>query len=109
MTVERELFPFGENVDEDLDVKGWVVPVQTLIHAIAKLGDLDEGVWMAVRDRETGEYIDPERFALFVHHGDKSDTLQVRRQYCYYGGVPDPTNDPDNGWFDDFPPIPPGT
>ena len=109
MTVQRELFPFGQEIDEGLDVKGWVVPVQSLIQAISKLEDLDEGVWMAVRDKETGEYVDPERFALFVHLGEKSTTLQVRRQYCYYGGSPEISGGDDDGWFDDFPPIPPGT
>ncbi len=109
MAVERVLFPFIQKPEEEPALKGWVVPVRILIQAIAKLGDLDEGVWIAVRDKETSEYVDPERFALFVHHGEKSNTLQVRREFCYYAGGPEANEEDGDGWFDDFPPIPPGT
>ena len=106
MAVERLRFPFGDGADGEPDVQGWVVPVRTLIQAIAGLDDLDDGVWMSVRDKETGDYIDPGQFALFIHKGKKEEGVEERVLYCYYMGPP-PEEDED-GWFNDFPPIPPG-
>jgi hypothetical protein len=95
-------FPIDLGVEGPPDVQGWVVPVADLQMAIARLGPHEDGVWMSVRDRETGDYVDPARFALFIRKGEKGIT------WCWYGGDPGITTE-DDGWFDDFPPIPPGS
>ena len=107
MTIEIERYPYPFDDDKESDVKGWVVPVRALNKVIDTPVAQDEGVWMAVRDKETGEYIDPERFGLFIRHKKETVAEDESTVYIWYGGDPDISGD-DDGWFDDFPPIPPG-
>jgi hypothetical protein len=100
-------FPYPFEDGEDSDVKGWVVPQETLESAIDTRSAGEEGVWFAVRDRETGEYIDPERFGLFIRVKNEESPPEDA-VYIWYGGGPGIDEDDGDGWYDDFPPIPPG-
>ncbi len=107
MTIEIERVPYPFNDDEESVVKGWVVPVDALARFMDTPIVQDEGIWMAVRDKETGEYVDPERFGLFIRYKKEVPAPGVPLPWVAYGGAP-PAPEEDDGWFDDFPPIPPG-
>ena len=106
MIIERPTRPWN---DEEDDVKGWEVPASSLHQVLNSLPEGDEIVWVAVKDRETNLHLDPERYALYIHKGPKSQEREQRRVFCYYGGDPNISDGDDDGWFDDFPPIPPGS
>jgi hypothetical protein len=84
------------------DVQGWEIPLADLEKAIASLGPDEDTVWFAVRNKVTGDYISPDEFSLFIRKGQKGLV------WCWYGGG-EPGITDDDGWFNDFPPIPPGS
>ncbi len=111
MTIEIERFPypFNDDNEEKSDVKGWVVSVASLGRVIDTPVAQNEGIWMSVRDKETGEYIDPERFGLFIRYKKEAVASEEDSTvFIWYGGDPEIKEEDGDGWFDDFPPIPPG-
>jgi len=108
MTIEIERFPypFNDNEDGDSGVKGWVVPVEALGRIIDTPDSQSGGVQMAIRDKTTGEYVDPERFGLFIRYKAEATEPEDSTVFIWYGG--DPGAFEDDGWYNDFPPIPPG-
>lgn len=93
-------FPIDIGIEGPPDVQGWEVSRADLEMAIASLGPDENTIWMSVREKRTGSYVSPDEFSLFIRKGQKGT------QWCWYGGEPGITED--DGWFDDFPPIPPG-
>ena len=107
MTIEIERVPYPFNDDENSQIKGWVVNVDEMASFMNTPSAQAEGIWISVRDRETGEYVDPERFGLFIRFKKEPPAPVIPLPWINYGGAP-PTTEEDDGWFDDFPPIPPG-
>jgi hypothetical protein len=101
----RFTFPWTEN--EDPERYGWRIPVEVLQRAIDTASPDDEGVWFAVRDKETGEHIDREKYGLYIRIKNEV-TPPEGVVFIWYGGGPGIDEDEGDGWFDDFPPIPPG-
>jgi hypothetical protein len=100
-------FPMPWSEDDVPEKYGWRIPEGILSRAIDNTATEDEGVWFVVRDKETGEIIDREKYGLYIRIKNQPETPEGV-VFVYYGGGPDIDDDEGDGWFDDFPPIPPG-